>query len=160
MITVIFHSAVSTQRIIPLTCIVLKIFKCLGNQTDTKRTERESDSKCIVDIECFGEGKNKLILDINILSCQGFSVYSANRIWDYKGHWDKACIDETTVIIIHVYKIIVTCNCRLYQYTKYSSAVWNINYHIISLDTKLSDTTYMIQYHITLNKIVSYHDTL
>lgn len=29
----------------------------LGNQTDTKRTERESDSKCIVDIECFGEGK-------------------------------------------------------------------------------------------------------
>lgn len=56
-----FISAVSTQRIIPLTCIVLKIFKCLGNQTDTKRTERESDSKCIVDIECFGEGKNKLI---------------------------------------------------------------------------------------------------
>lgn len=32
-----------------------------------KRIERELDSKCIVDIECFREGKNNFILDLNIL---------------------------------------------------------------------------------------------
>lgn len=45
----------------------LKIFKCVGNKIDIKRIERELDSKCIVDIECFREGKNNFILDLNIL---------------------------------------------------------------------------------------------
>lgn len=66
---VIFYLVVFIQRIILFICIVFKIFKCLGNQIDIKRIERELDSKCIVDIECFGEGKNKFILDINILFC-------------------------------------------------------------------------------------------